>query len=126
MMEFVNAVYREGAVSRDQTERFVLVLAPFAPHLAEELWQMLGHSESLACEPFPSFDAALVVDEMLELPVQVNGKLRARISVPADAAEADILAAAREEPKVAAILAGKAIIKELVVPGRLVNFVVKG
>ena len=126
MMEFVNAVYREVSLSRSQAERFILVLAPFAPHLAEELWQFLGHKESLAREPFPAFDPALVVDATIELPVQVNGKLRARLSVPADAPEEAILAAALADPKVAGLLAGKTIVKKVVVPGRLVNLVIKG
>jgi leucyl-tRNA synthetase len=125
MMEFVNAVYKAGSLSSSQAERFVLVLAPFAPHVAEELWHRLGHDETLAYKPWPRFDPALVVEEMLELPVQVNGKLRGRITVPADATEDDLVAAALAEPKVAAAIQGKTIVKKIVVPGKLVNLVVK-
>jgi leucyl-tRNA synthetase len=125
MMEFINAVYKAGSLSASQAERFVRVLAPFAPHIAEELWQRLGHDHTLAYEPWPKFDPARVTEDTLELPVQVNGKLRGRITVPADAAEADVIAAALAEPKVAAALAGKTVVKRIVVPGKLVNLVVK-
>ena len=125
MMEFVNAVYRIGAVVRGQAERMLLLLAPFTPHLAEELWQRLGHARTLAYEPFPSYDQAMVQDATIELPVQINGKLRARITVPADAAEADVLAAALADERIAPQLAGKNILKQIVVPGRMVNLVVK-
>ncbi len=125
MMEFVNAVYKAESISRDQAERFLLIVAPFTPHMAEELWQVLGHSQSLAWEKFPQFDPELVRDAMLELPVQVNGKVRARISVAADASEEAVLEAALADEKIAGQLAGKSIIKKVVVPGRMVNFVVK-
>ena len=125
MMEFVNLVYKAGALSRDQAGRFVLVLAPLAPHLAEELWAQLGHGESLAREPWPAYDEALIAEATIELAVQVNGKVRGRVSVPADADDAAVLAAALAEPKVAAAVEGKQIVKKIVVPNRLVNLVVK-
>jgi len=125
MMEFVNAVFKAGSISRDQAERFVLVLAPFAPHLAEELWQRLGHDKTLAYEPWPVYDREMIVDEMLELPVQVNGKVRGRVQVPADAAEDAVIEAALAEKRIAACLEGKTVVKKIVVPGRLVNLVVK-
>ena len=125
MMEFVNQAYKVARVSQDQAERFILVLAPFAPHLCEELWQRLGHGESLAYEPWPPHDEALTREEMIEVPVQVNGKVRARIQVAADASEADVLAAALAEPKIAAAVEGKTVVRKIVVPGRLVNVVVK-
>jgi leucyl-tRNA synthetase len=125
MMEFVNAVYKAAAISRDQARRFVLVLAPFAPHVAEELWQRLGGKGSLACEPWPQFDPAMTVDATVELPVQVNGKIRSRITVPADAAQEQVLAAVMGDAKVAAAIEGKSVIKKIVVPGKLVNIVVK-
>jgi leucyl-tRNA synthetase len=125
MMEFVNAVYKASSLSNAQAERFVLVLAPFAPHIAEELWQRLGHDKTLAYEPWPPFDPAMVTEAQVELPVQVNGKLRGRITVPADAGEDDVVAAALAEPKVAAAIAGKTVVKRIVVVGKLVNLVVK-
>jgi leucyl-tRNA synthetase len=125
MMEFVNAVYRASRLSKSQARRFVLILAPFAPHLAEDLWQQLGGGESLAYEPFPDYDDALLADQTLELPVQVNGKLRSRIVVAADAGQAAVLAAALADGKIAASLVGKEIVKKIVVPGKLVNIVVR-
>jgi leucyl-tRNA synthetase len=125
MMEFVNACYKAGRVNRDQAGRFVLLLAPFAPHLAEELWQRLGHDASLAHEPWPAYDESMLSEPDVELPVQVNGKLRGRIRVPADAGEEDVLAAAMDEQNVARAVGDKEVVKTVVVPGRLVNLVVK-
>ena len=125
MMEFVNGVYRAGAVTPDQAKRFVLVLAPFAPHIAEELWQTLGGTATLAYERWPAYDEAMLARDTVELPVQVNGKLRGRITVPADAEEDSIVAAATADEKVAAALAGKTVVKRIVIPGRMVNLVVR-
>ena len=125
MMDFVNIVYRVGNIAPDQAKRFVLVLAPFAPHLGEELWAQLGNDKSLAYEPWPSFDEKMTVESTAELAVQVNGKIRGRVSVPADASKEDCLAAAKADPNVRSALEGKSIVKEIVVPGRLVNLVVK-
>jgi leucyl-tRNA synthetase len=123
MMIFTNECYKAEKLPRSVMERFVLVLAPFAPHLAEELWQRLGHTESLAYHPWPAYDEALTKDNEVELAVQVNSKLRARIVVPADASQDHVLNLARQE--VAEHLAGKTVAKEVVVPGRLVNLIVK-
>jgi len=125
MMEFVNAVFKGGAISMDQAERFVLLLAPFAPHIAEELWQQLGHTESLAWKAWPTCDESMLTVDTIELPVQVNGKVRGRITVPADADQNAVLDAALADEKVAAHVEGKTIVKKIVVPGRLVNLVVK-
>jgi leucyl-tRNA synthetase len=125
MMEFVNAVYKAGAISPGQAQRFLLVLAPFAPHIAEELWQSMGHSESLAQEPWPAYDPALIAEETVELAVQVNGKVRAKITVPVGASKEECVAAAKADAKIAELLAGKTVVKEIVAPGRLVNLVVK-
>ncbi|MCP4378711.1 MAG: class I tRNA ligase family protein, partial [bacterium] len=125
LTEFVNAVYRTGKVSGDQAERFVLLLAPLAPHICEELWSVLGHGKTLAYEAWPVFDEGMLSEDTIELPVQVNGKLRGRITVAADASNEQILQAAKAEPKVAAGIEGKEIVKEIVVPKRTVNLVVK-
>ncbi|MHC4562232.1 MAG: leucine--tRNA ligase [Planctomycetota bacterium] len=125
MMEFVNAAFKAERLTADQARRFVLILAPFTPHLAEELWQQLGDDESLAYEPWPSYDQAMLVKESVEMAVQVNGKMRGRITVAADAGEDDVIAAAQAEPKVAVAIEGKTIVKTIVVPGRMVNIVVK-
>jgi leucyl-tRNA synthetase len=125
LMEFVNTVYRVGAIGQSQAERFVLLLGPMAPHIAEELWSRLGHDQSLAYESWPQYDEAMIAAETVELPVQVNGKLRSRITVPADAHNDQVLEAALADEKIAEATAGKTIVKKIVVPGRLVNLVVK-
>jgi leucyl-tRNA synthetase len=100
-----------------------LILSPFAPHLAEELWSRLGHTDSLAYQPWPDFDPGLARDDVLEIGVQVNGKLRGRVTVAADADEESIRRAALAEEKVAAAVAGKDVRKVIVVKGRLVSIV---
>jgi leucyl-tRNA synthetase len=100
------------------------MLAPLAPHLAEELWCQLGHDHPLAHGPFPDADERWLVADTVEYPIQVNGKVRGRMVVAADAAPADIEAAARADEKVVEFLAGAVPRKVIVVPGRLVNLVV--
>jgi leucyl-tRNA synthetase len=124
LMEFVNDAYKAERLPRALIEGFVLALSPFAPHLAEELWQRLGHTASLAYEPWPAFDPALVKDDTVTVAVQVNGKLRATIDVPADADPTATLTAARAHEKVQVYLEGKTPRREVVIPGKLVNFVV--
>jgi leucyl-tRNA synthetase len=109
---------------REVAEPLVLMLAPVAPHLAEELWTKLGHTGSLAYEAFPVADPELLVGETVEYPVQVNGKVRGKVTVPADADEATVRAAALAEPKVAAYVDAKEPRKVIVVPGRIVTVVV--
>jgi leucyl-tRNA synthetase len=120
----LTARHPDGGAPRAVIEPLVLLLAPLAPHISEELWSRLGHPDSLAGEPFPEADPALLVDEMVEIPVQVNGKVRARVVVPAGADAAAVEAAARGDERVAALLAGGTVRKVIAVPDRLVNFVV--
>jgi leucyl-tRNA synthetase len=121
LIELTNAVTRLPATPREVAEALVLMLAPFAPHLAEELWERLGHPESLAYEPFPVADPALLVAESVVYPVQINGKLRGRIEVAADADEASVRTAALAE--VAGQLGDREPRKVIVVPGRMVSVV---
>ncbi|MBF6183300.1 leucine--tRNA ligase [Nocardia otitidiscaviarum] len=114
--------YPEGA-PRSVAEPLVLMLAPMAPHVAEELWERLGHTTALAHGPFPVADPALLVADSVEYPIQVNGKVRSRVSVPADADNAAVQAAALADEKIAELLGGKEPRKVIVVPGRLVNVV---
>ncbi len=102
----------------------MLLLAPFAPHLAEELWQALGHTTTLAYEPWPTFDPALAKADEIEVPVQVNGKVQARLTVPAEIDDKALEAAALADETVKAQIAGKTIKKVIVVPRKLVNLVV--
>ena len=124
LMEFTNEGHKAERLPRALVEGFVLLLSPFAPHLAEELWQRLGHVKTLAYEAWPTYDPELVRDATVTVPVQVNGKLRATIEVDANADQAAILSIARTHEKVQSYLSGKTIRREVVVPGRLVNFVV--
>jgi leucyl-tRNA synthetase len=125
MMEFVNYFTKQTVRPRSAMERFVLLLSPFAPHIGEELWRLLGHPQSLAYEPWPAYDDSLTREATIEIPVQVQSKVRARIRVPVDASREDVEAAARSDRKIAKLIDGKQIVKVIVVPGRLVNFVVK-
>ena len=125
MMEFTNFFLKEDVRPRSAMEKLVLLLSPYAPHIAEELWQLLGHEKTLAYEPWPKYDEAATRDNMVEIPVQIQGKLRSRIVVPAGADRAELERAAKADPKVAELLAGKQIVKTIVVPGRTVNFVIR-
>ena len=125
MMEFVNTCFKIGRLTPSQAERFTLVLAPFAPHLAEELWQYLGHDDTLAYAAWPEYDEMLITETTIELPVQVNGKVRGRVEVPVDAEQNVIIEQALAESNVAAHVEGKTLVKKIVVPGRLVNLVVQ-
>ena len=128
MMVYVNEAEdfaKSGGLPREYLEKFVLCLAPFAPHLGEELWQFLGHTDTLAYEPWPKFDPAALVEDEVEVPVQVLGKLRGRIRVPVAATPAEMEAAAKANADVAKFLEGKTIVKVIAVPKRMVNFVVR-
>jgi leucyl-tRNA synthetase len=125
MMELVNAAYKQPAITRRSIEALVLLVSPFAPHLAEELWETLGHGESLAYEPWPTYDPALVVEDSVTISVQINGKLRGTVTVPKTAAQAAVIAEAKALESVARHLEGKTIAKEVFVPGKIVSFVVK-
>ena len=123
LMVFAREVARDAALPRRAAEVLTLLLSPMAPHLGEELWQRLGHEQSLACEPWPVADPALLVDETVALVVQVNGKKRDELRVPADAGEAAVREAALALESVRRHLDGRAPKKVIVVPGRLVNVV---
>ena len=129
MMVFMNEAEdyakADGSLPRELLEKFVLCLAPFAPHLGEELWEFLGHGASLAYEPWPKYDPAALVENEVEIPVQVMGKLRGRIKVPVAATPDEMRAAAEKSPDVAKFLEGKTVVKVIAVPKRMVNFVVK-
>jgi leucyl-tRNA synthetase len=120
----ITSAYPHGGAPRALAEPLVLMLAPLAPHIAEELWARLGHGEDVARAAFPVADPALLIDDTVEIPVQVNGKLRAVITLAADADSAAMEAAARNDERVAAALGGRETKRVVAVPGRLLNFVV--
>jgi len=135
IMELVNVLYgAEEAIAQNavpapflaQVQRdLVLLLAPFAPYLAHELWEMLGQTSNLLKAPWPRYDAELAKEEEIEIPVQINGKLRSRVVVPADATEEFVLERALADEKVKAAIAGRRVVKKIYVPGKMVNLVVK-
>ncbi len=124
LMEFTNTVNKWSSVPKEIAEQFLLLLAPLAPHLAEELWEKLGHNETLAYETWPETLAQYLKDDTLMIAVQVNGKLRAQIEIAADLSEEAVLSLARSDDNVARYLDGKTLRREIYVPGRIVNFVV--
>jgi leucyl-tRNA synthetase len=125
MMELVNAIYGEGSITRDEYKTLLKLLCPVAPHICEEIWEGLGE-EGMICQcEWPSYDPALCLEDVVEIPVQVNGKIRARIMVGRTADMDSIQAQAFAEDKVAEAMAGKTLVKCIVVPAKIVNIVVK-
>ena len=125
MMIFINAVYKEDVLPRKYAEGFVKVLNPIAPHITEEMWQLLGHNNTIAYEPWPEYDESKLVEDTYEMVVQVNGKVRGKITVSTDSTDEEMKKAAKEIDNVKTFIDGKEIVKEIVVPKKLVNIVVK-
>lgn len=130
MMEFTNFFTRSETRPREAMESIVILLSPYAPHIAEELWALLcgdRHAKRgcASVQPWPQWDESALVQSSIELPVQVNGKVRSKIQVPPDSTDEVVLKVAMEDAKVAASMEGKSVVKSIVVPGRLVNIVVK-
>jgi leucyl-tRNA synthetase len=125
MMEYSNHLTALKIRPKSALEPLVLLLAPFAPHIAEELWLALGHRETLAYEPWPTFDERLTRAAEVEIPVQINGKLRTRLTVAAETSREDLEKAALADPRVQTLIEGKKIVKVIVVPGKLVNIVIQ-
>jgi len=123
LMEFTNAANKWDRIPHAVAESFTLLLSPLAPHLAEELWQRLGHTESLAYADWPEHDPKWLVAATATIAIQINGKVRGKIEVPADAAEDAVLAAARQDSNVSRHLDGASVRRAIYVPGRIVNFV---
>ena len=126
LMTLVNALIASGGVTRDEYSTLLLLLNPFAPHMTEELWQQLGHETQIAYSKWPVYDEAKCVEATIDLAVLVNGKVRAHLNVPADIEAADAIAQAKDNASVAAEIAGKTVVKEIYVKGKLVNLAVKG
>ena len=126
LMTLVNALTAAGGVTRDEYSTLLLLLNPFAPHMTEELWQQIGHDTQIAYSQWPAYDEAKCVEATIDLAVLVNGKVRAHLNVPADIEAADAIAQAKANAAVAAEIAGKTIVKEIYVKGKLVNLAVKG
>lgn len=125
LIEMLNALYKEDSFPRETAERFVLLLAPFAPHLAEELWQLLGYEDTLAYAAWPQWNDEYLVADTITFAVQVNGKMRGTVDVPADADQIAAIAIAKDHENVSSFLEGKNIVREIYVPGKIINLIAK-
>lgn len=125
MMELVNEINKEGRITRENYEMLLKVLSPFAPHICEELWEYLGNEGFISLAQWPDYDESRLVDATIEIGVQVNGKVKGTIVLPRDCDQAEAIAIAKADEKIAEVLAGKNIIKEIYVTNKIMNFVVK-
>jgi len=125
LMTLLNSITDSGSVTRGELKIFLLLLNPLAPHITEEMWELLSFGGRVTDQTWPEYDEAKCVEQTVEIAVQVNGKIKARLNFPADITQSDALAQAKADEAVASAIAGKTIVKELYVPGRLVNIVVK-
>ena len=125
MMAFVNEVYECGTLTNDELSVLIKLLNPFAPHLTEEMWEYMGNKSMVSLEKWPEYDESKTIDDTVKIAVQVNGKLKATIDISKNISKDDALSTAKNEPKVAEFIAGKEIVKEIFVPGKIVNIVVK-
>lgn len=126
MMSLLNEIETADGISAEQLGVFVRLLCPFAPHLCEEIWESTGHKGLCSESAWPEFDESKTVDETVEVAVQVNGKLRGTVTLPMNCENGEALAIAKADEKIQPFIEGKTIVKEIVVPNRIVNLVVKG
>ncbi|MBR0530606.1 MAG: leucine--tRNA ligase [Ruminococcus sp.] len=125
MMIFVNAVYKNGSCPREYAEGLIKMLSCISPHIGEEIWSILGHNDTIAYESWPTYDEAELVEDTVEIAVQVNGKVKAKLNIAKDEAKDKVLADAKAEESIAKLIDGKTVVKEIYVPNKLVNIVVK-
>ncbi|MGI6265153.1 MAG: class I tRNA ligase family protein, partial [Acutalibacteraceae bacterium] len=125
MMALINDLTDAGSPTREEYRILLILLNPFAPHMTEELWERLGYGGQLAQAQWPAYDESKCAESTVEIAVQINGKVRARVVIPADADQPAALSAARADEKVAGAIAAGTVVKELYVPGKLVNIVVR-
>ena len=125
MMSTINTIYDIGRISKEELKTLAKILSPFAPHIAEEVYSTLGGEGLVSLAKWPEYDEAKTKDDTVEMPVQINGKVRSVVMIPAEATKEAILEAAKADEKVKAAIDGKTVIKEIVVPGKIINIVVK-
>lgn len=125
MMIFVNAVYKAGKCPKNYAEGLIKMLSCICPHIGEEIWSILGHNDTIAYENWPEYDESKTVDDAVEIVVQINGKVKARLTIAVDEAKEDVIVKAKADPAVSALIEGKNIVKEIYVPNKLVNIVAK-
>ena len=125
MMIFVNAVYKNGTCPREYAEGLIKMLSCISPHIGEEIWSIMGHDDTIAFEKWPTYDEAQLVEDTVEIVVQVNGKIKTKLNIAKDEDKESVLAKAKADENVAKVIEGKNVVKEIVVPNKLVNIVVK-
>ena len=125
MMSLLNEIYEVGSLTKEELSMLVRLICPFAPHLAEEMWETLGGKGFCSLAPWPEWNEAKTVDSTVEVAVQVNGKVRATVAIPVNCPKEEAIALAKADPKIAAQLEGKTVVKEISVPNKIVNLVVK-
>lgn len=125
MMIFVNAVYKAGKCPKNYAEGLIKMLSCICPHIGEEIWSVFGHNDTIAYENWPEYDESKTVDDAVEIVVQINGKVKARLTIAVDEAKEDVIVKAKADPAVSALIEGKNIVKEIYVPNKLVNIVAK-
>ncbi|MDR2345815.1 MAG: leucine--tRNA ligase [Planctomycetaceae bacterium] len=125
MMEFTNFFLKEQVRPKSAMEKFVILLSPFAPHIAEELWSILGHNKTIAFEKWPSFDQSAIEESMVEIPISINGKLKSKIIVAVNADETTLEKMAIADSKISNLIEGKTIVKKIIVRGKMINLVIK-
>ena len=125
LMTLLNKIYDHGSITRKELGAYLTVLNPFAPHITEEMWERNGFSGMLADGKWAEWDESKCVDEMIEIAAQINGKVKARFTVPADIEQSEVIELVKKDEKIAALTEGKTIVRELYVKGKLVNIVVK-
>ena len=125
MMGTLNTIYEVGKITKDELRSFATLLSPFAPHVAEEVNELLGGKNIISLAKWPEYDEAKTVDDSITVPVQINGKVRATVTIPRDADKDSVLAIAKSDEKIASAIEGKTIVKEIVVPAKIINIVVK-
>ncbi len=125
MMGALNTIYDVGTITKDELSVLVRLISPFAPHLAEEMYSVLGNSGLVSLAKWPEYDESKTVDDVIEMPVQINGKVKGTVNIPAQASKEDALAVVYADEKIKTAIDGKSVVKEIVVPGKIINIVVK-
>ena len=125
MMAFLNEVYEVGSITIDELKVFITLLNPFAPHLTEEMWQSYGNTTFLSLEKWPEYDESKTVENTIEIAVQINGKVKATINIDKNISKDNAIALAKNDSRIAEVIVGKTVVKEIYVPGKIINIVVK-
>ena len=125
MMSFLNEIYDVGELTVDDLMAFIRILCPFAPHIAEEIWEKFGMKGYCSLAAWPEYDESKLVESTMEIAVQISGKFKATVSVPSDTDKDSVIAAAKANEKISSIIEGRTIVKEIYVENKLVNIVVR-